>query len=163
MEGRSKLFITETHHFMRRVEELIGLSRDHHHALLLCWKLRKGMQDQVAHERVKLYVNWFWVNHLASHFRIEEEVIFIILKEDDPLRKQALAEHRILEGLFKSAEKSSAYFSELERALEQHIRFEERILFQKIQECATVDQLEKIKGAHKEENHDEWGDRFWIK
>lgn len=148
---------------MKRTEELIGLSRDHHHALLLCWKLRKGMQEQVAHERIKSYITWFWFSHLEQHFRMEEAFVFVILDEADLLRIQAIEEHRILERLFKSEESGAAYFSELEQTLEKHIRFEERILFQKIQEVATPNQLEKIKEAHKEENHDGWEDRFWIK
>lgn len=147
---------------MKRHEELKGMSRDHHHALLLCWKLRKGLQEKIGPDRIKAYTTWFWATHLKDHFRVEEEFVFTILDPSDSLRIQALAEHQKLERLFTGSELDVSYFSEIEQTLEQHIRFEERLLFQKIQDCATKEQLEHIGKAHLETATDIWEDPFWL-
>ncbi len=50
----------------------------------------------------------------------------------------------------------------IEEALEQHIRFEERILFKEIQGIATVQQLEMLDKVHTEEKFiDNTDDEFW--
>ena len=47
--------------------------------------------------------------------------------------------------------------------LEQHIRFEERILFQEIQKLATAEELELVEQKHSKEKFlDNTEDEFWI-
>jgi len=38
---------------IKRNEALKPLSRDHHHGLLLCWKIRQGIKLNIEPERIK--------------------------------------------------------------------------------------------------------------
>lgn len=51
-------------------------SREHHFALLLCWKIKKGLANGVSPERIKRYTDWFYQNHLRPHFTAEEKCMY---------------------------------------------------------------------------------------
>jgi len=44
---------------IKRNEALKPISRDHHHALLLGWKIRQGIKNKIPAERIKKYVIGF--------------------------------------------------------------------------------------------------------
>lgn len=147
---------------IKRHESLQPLSRDHHHGLLLCWKIREGFKRHIQPERMKRYTDWFWKTHLVSHFETEENYLFPILGNDQELVKQALTEHRRLKNLFEQETDVSETMSLIEHELEQHIRFEERILFNEIQKKATAEQLALCeKHHHGPETQETWQDEFW--
>lgn len=147
---------------LKRVKELQELSREHHHGLLLCWKIRTGFSKNIAPERIKKYADWFFTHHLIPHFELEEEYVFSILKEDNELVKKALSEHRRLRRLFSHKNTIDKNLGLIEEELEAHIRFEERILFPEIQKVATALQLAKIAEIHREEKFVEnEQDVFW--
>ena len=76
--------------------------------------------------------------------------------------KKALAEHRRLKRLFEVEKENSKALGLIEEELERHIRFEERILFNEIQQRATPEQLIEIEKHHDgPQNREEWGDEFW--
>ncbi len=148
---------------IKRNEYLKPISREHHHGLLLCWKIRTGLKKEIDPIRIKKYADWFYLNHLIPHFEIEEKFIFTILEKDNLLIKKAISEHRRLKRLFESETKIIRNLSLIEEDLESHIRFEERVLFNKIQEIATEEQLEKIKIFHTEDTfEDNLTDPFWL-
>ncbi|MDQ3050194.1 MAG: hemerythrin domain-containing protein [Bacteroidota bacterium] len=148
---------------IRRHESLQFLSREHHQGLLLSWKIRKGISARIATGRLKNYVSWFFIEHLVPHFQVEELHVFPVLGNNHPLVMQALAEHRNLERLFKSELSALVTFEEIADALEQHIRFEERTLFNEIEKIVTPAQLNSIQTLHAEapfcENET---DKFWL-
>lgn len=147
---------------LKRVKELQELSRDHHHGLLLCWKIRTGFSKNIAPERIKRYADWFYTQHLLPHFELEEEYVFSILKEDNELVKKALSEHRRLRRLFSHKNAIDKNLGLIEEELETHIRFEERVLFPEIQKVASALQLAKIAEIHQEEKFVEnEQDVFW--
>ncbi|MDI1322762.1 MAG: hemerythrin domain-containing protein [Algoriphagus sp.] len=149
---------------LKRHPALQHLSHDHHHGLLLCWKIRQGFKLGVDPDRMKAYSEWFWNHHLEVHFREEEEQLFPILVVDNPLIKQALSEHRRLKNLFTKWENIEKNLGQIEEELEQHIRFEERTLFPLIQENASSEQLEAIaQNGNQEKFQDNDSDPFWIK
>lgn len=78
---------------IKRNEALKPLSRDHHHGLLLCWKIRRGIKRNIAPERIKKYLDWFWKNYLKPYFETEVQYVFPVLGSENELVKQALAEH----------------------------------------------------------------------
>jgi iron-sulfur cluster repair protein YtfE (RIC family) len=148
---------------IKRHESLQSLSRDHHQALLLCWKINKGLSKEIDAVRIKKYADWFYLNHLLPHFQLEEEHIFPILGNDHELIKKAIQEHRQLEALFNNSVDAKVSLQEIETVLEQHVRFEERILFNTIQDVATPEQLQMIKQVHQEEKFCENDiDPFWL-
>lgn len=147
---------------IKRHVSLQPLSRDHHHGLLLCWKIREGFKRQIDPLRIKRYADWFWQAHLAEHFRIEEEFVFPVLGNNHPHVQQAIQEHRSLEELFMQTTDVSQALSQLEAELEKHIRFEERVLFNEIQEVATAEQLAECECHHNSgADVTAWEDEFW--
>lgn len=145
-----------------RSPELKPFSHDHHHGLLLCWKIKTGMAKNIELPRIKKYVDWFYETHLKTHFQLEEKYIFPILEEDNQLILQAFKEHRALNELFETASDLETNLKRIEKELDFHIRFEERILFAEIQKTATKEQLEKIEEVHSKEAFIENEDaNFW--
>lgn len=118
---------------LRRHKALQPFSREHHDGLLLSWKIKQGLKHHVDTVRIKRYTDWFWQVHLKSHFEAEEQYIFPILRDDDELVVQALSEHQQLEELFHLDTPDTDSLILLADLLNHHIRFEERILFAKIQ------------------------------
>lgn len=147
---------------LKRVKELQPLSREHHHGLLLCWKIRTGFSRNIAPERIKRYSDWFYITHLLPHFELEEEYVFSILKNDNELVKKALSEHRRLRRLFNQGINIEKNLGLIEEELEAHIRFEERVLFPEVQKVASREQLIKIAEIHHEDEFVEnEKDVFW--
>lgn len=148
---------------IKRDEVLKFLSRDHHHGLLLCWKIRTGFKKTISIERIKAYTDWFFKNNLLDHFKTEEGEIFPILGNDHDLVKRALADHRRLKRLFEDNSDIEKSLNLIEEELEVHIRFEERILFNEIQKVATTNQLKLLAEIHSHSNciNEEWHDEFW--
>ncbi|PWK23146.1 hemerythrin HHE cation binding domain-containing protein [Maribacter polysiphoniae] len=138
------------------------VSRDHHHGLLLCYKLRTGFSKDIAPERMKRYTDWFFKTHLIPHFEVEEKYIFPILGNQNELVKRAIAEHCALVGLFESSHDIELSLHHIEETLKQHIRFEERELFNAIEKVATQAQLALVAEFHKDEDFvDNQDDPFW--
>ncbi len=147
---------------IKRNKALIQVSRDHHHGLLLCWKIRTGFSKGVAIERIKQYTDWFFETHLVPHFDLEEKYMFPILGDKNELVKRALTEHRRLIRLFTNTNSISKSLSLIVEELEQHIRFEERVLFNEIQKAATEKQLKTISELHNDAKlQDNTDDEFW--
>lgn len=149
---------------LKRHETLKPLSRDHHHGLLLCWKIREGLKKQISEDRIKSYTDFFFTSQLRPHFNFEEKEIFPLLGENHPLTVRALNEHRRLEQLFKGVGEKDIFVS-IEQELNRHIRFEERELFMELQNSVSEERLQQIE--NKEENvitpdPDDWEDKFWM-
>ncbi len=148
---------------IKRNENLKAISREHHHGLLLSWKIRNGLKKQVDPIRIKKYVDWFYNSELLPHFELEEKYVFTILDKDHEMVKKALTEHRRLKRLFESQTDVMRNLTLIEEELESHIRFEERILFSEIQQVATDEQLDQINSVHTEEKFvDNLTDPFWL-
>lgn len=151
---------------LKRHPSLTSLSKDHHHGLLLCWKIREAQKRKIDPKRVKEYLDFFFETQLKPHFHFEEVEVFPLLGKDHELVQQAFAEHRRLRFLFSEEKDLEQIMNDIEKELQAHIRFEERTLFQEIQQCVPEEDLMKI--ADKEENisapdPDEWEDKFWLK
>lgn len=149
---------------IKRHKGLQSLSHEHHQGLLLSWKIRAGLKKEVSLDRIKKYCNFFFKEELIHHFNIEELHIFTLLEPSDELIKRALAEHRKLKELFMQKQTDIKTIKAIEEELEKHIRFEERILFNKIQEVASEKQLLRIQELHSSttnSNIESWSDNFW--
>ncbi|MFA7446357.1 MAG: hemerythrin domain-containing protein [Flavobacteriaceae bacterium] len=146
---------------IKRHEALKPFSRDHHHGLLLCWKIREGFKRNIEPQRIKKYTDWFWETHLAQHFQEEEKILFPLLPQESDKIKKATAEHRRLKRLFENTTEIVKSLNRIEEELESHIRFEERDLFNEIQKTATTEQLQRIENLHKDNFCDNWVDEFW--
>jgi iron-sulfur cluster repair protein YtfE (RIC family) len=128
----------------------------------LAWKIRTGFAKNISPERIKAYTNWFYSNHLCPHFEIEEDLIFPILGNSDKLVNLALIQHKNLRQLFTKEDDIKNTLQQIEKELTNHIRFEERILFNTIQSIATKKQLNLIEEVHQSQDFEEnTDDEFW--
>ncbi len=129
-----------------------ALSVDHHHGLVLA---RKAKQAGTGGDDDKVIEVWAEVQakfqaELEPHFLIEETIIAPALEAcgESALVKRLNSEHENLRNCVVAAGERSA--AELERfgsTLEQHIRFEERDLFETAQRRLNPDQLNAIAQA----------------
>lgn len=147
---------------LKRHPALQPLSKEHHFALLLCWKIRRGLEKQIDPERIGRYVKEMWVHQLEPHFAIEEEYVFAILGEDHKLVQEAIGQHRSLKRLILQDSFTEKSLNRIEETLEAHIRLEERQLFPLIQKAASEEQLERIHVKHDHPIAElPWTDEFW--
>ena len=149
---------------IKRSNELAPLSRDHHEGLMLVWKIRKGIKNNITPGRISSYCHWFWDHHLHTHFKEEEELLVDVLPGEHPLMQQMFAEHVAIKALLDKMNREEDYelFEQFAQTLNDHIRFEERILFNEIEKAATPEQLQKIATHLREEEHcPAWPDEFW--
>ena len=146
---------------LKRHACLRPLSIDHHQGLLLCWKIRSGLKKGISNHRMAKYLSWFYAHHLARHFRLEEQYVFPVLGADHALVIRAVAEHKSLAELV-AREPTTVSLAQFADALDNHIRFEERQLFQEIQRLATPEQLQLIEAMHRHDGFVEnLEDVFW--
>lgn len=151
---------------IKRHEGLKPLSRDHHHGLLLCFKIREGLKKKVELKRMKDYNDFFFQSQLVPHFEFEEKYVFPLLENEHEIVQQALSEHKRLRMLFKEENPTAETFQKIERELNAHIRFEERELFNEIQQHTNNETLMLI--SEKEDqietpDPDDWHNPFWLK
>lgn len=90
---------------MKRNENLVPLSRDHHFGLLCCWKIRQGIKKEVSYERIKNYINYYWEKNLHKHFKTEDDVLPELSNEG--LQNQMEKEHREISRLIGSINQSN--------------------------------------------------------
>lgn len=140
------------------------LSGEHHQGLLLSWKIRTGLLNDVETQRIKKYADWFFENFLLHHFDLEEKYIFPILGKNHESVRRALREHGRLRRLFKAVDRVRHNLSLIEEELVNHIRFEERVLFNEVQDVANEAQLKLLEELHvRTPGSDNWNDKFWEK
>lgn len=152
---------------MKRHESIVILSREHHFGLLFCWKIRQGLNKQVPAERIQPYVKHFWNNHLQEHFKEEETLLFTLMEDD--LTERARAEHTQIIQFVTAVSNTPAQhelLNSLADALDNHIRFEERILFPHMEKELSEDKLvklgDRLKHLHPEREKDDYPDEFWL-
>lgn len=149
---------------MRRHKNLIGLSHDHHHGLRLAQLIKKDApvyKDLPNDVEGKIsYTIKAWEEELNYHFKNEEEILFPAVENRDEkideLIDELLVEHEEIEykiSQLKTSSEKEEILNDLGYILEQHIRKEERELFDRIQEVfgedeldILIDKIEPVKG-----------------
>lgn len=141
---------------MKRHPALSPLSREHHTSLLLAQLLKKdapaykGMPTEPPAKAV--YAVTMFKQSLQNHFA-QEEAMLDKVKNLDPeihrLANEIISEHALLTSAFLLLDKTNDNLintlDDLGRALEQHIRKEERVLFPLIQAHCSEKELKEIE------------------
>lgn len=150
---------------IKRSQELTQLSKEHHEALLLVWKIRQGVRMGVEPERIAKYCRWFWEHHLVGHFKREEDLLPLVLPKEHALLQKMLDDHDVIQRRVKGLPDHNTESLELlAQSLNDHVRFEERQLFNEVEKLATPEQLSQIaEGLNEEEPIPVWEDEFWVK
>lgn len=154
---------------IKRNENLVPVSREHHSTLLFCWKLREGVKNGTEATRILNYIDWFWDNHIQPHFKTEEELLFV--DSEDQKVSQALHEHRDIEKKISALKnfKEDEFTQEvlaLSELMNHHVRYEERELFPYLESSLGAQKLAAIGQALHGEQHtaaEDYGDEFWLK
>jgi hemerythrin-like domain-containing protein len=152
---------------LKRNGNIVKLSRDHHASLLFCWKIRQGVKFHVEKNRMIKYVKYFWDHHFSTHFREEEEFLFAPVKNDEV--QKAIEDHQKIKIFIDKIgvagmEKEEDVLLELADTVDDHIRFEERVLFPHLQEELSDEQLQKIGEQIVDQPlTDNYEDHFWVK
>ncbi|MCW8907786.1 MAG: hemerythrin domain-containing protein [Sedimenticola sp.] len=139
---------------MKRDRYLRDLSSEHHQALALARDIRKVTQGGEAPEPMIRHVLKVYREELRPHFDVEEQAILPALAEagEQALAERTLLEHRQIAYLVEHLEIDD----NLERfahALKEHVRFEERILFETCQRKLDESAL-AVVAAHRRQQED---------
>ena len=140
---------------MKRHPGLASLSREHHHELSLARGLRRAAAAAPEQRLVAgtAYVEQFF-GPTTDHFRREEEVVFPLYARHagpTPLVERILREHMELHGLARelrtqvaAGEVAAETLAALGTLLHDHVRLEERELFEDIQRVVPDDELDAL-------------------
>ncbi|HKG67658.1 MAG TPA: hemerythrin domain-containing protein, partial [Segetibacter sp.] len=141
---------------IKRSKYLVWLSRDHHDGLLIVWKTRQGIRNEISNSRISEYIVNAFSNELEPHFQEEENLLFNKLAKEDPLRLKAEEQHASIREKIKElkiyTEKTTPDLQVFADLLEEHIRFEERTLFPHIESELKEEELEII-GSRLDADH----------
>lgn len=153
---------------IKRNINIVALSKDHHFGLLFCWKINEGIKKNIDLERIKAYVDFFWSKHLAAHFN--EEEILLFNNREDSFCEKAKEDHQIIIKEIAKIKNNEARakhdYLHLAQLINQHIRFEERVLFPHLELILSEKELNEI-GVSLAQSHisfiDNYEDEFWAK
>ncbi len=141
---------------IKRHKCLAPLSRDHHRGLILAQLIKKDAPDykdlpKTNSDKVEYTIS-FYKNELVKHFTKEEEILYPGVKnksdEIDELFEEIISEHKKIKQLvlqLESSENKDDILNELGVLLELHIRKEERVLFEKIQNLLSDEELKQLE------------------
>ncbi len=153
---------------LKRNENIQPLSREHHYGLLFCWKVRTGLKKEVDVNRIKRYVEYFYHSHLKPHFKEEETLLFNKVKHE--LCEEAQRDHweisELITKVLSEEGDMKMWLEELSDKIDNHIRFEERILFPFLEKTLTSTELtkvgERLNLLHMLKPVEQFNDPFWV-
>src|SRR5687767_12424649 len=132
---------------IKRSTQLASLSREHHEGLLFAWKLRQGLCKATPVETLKNYCVWYWKHHINQHFHQEEDILLKYIAPGNPMAKQLKEEHDNIRELILliSHRPDTITIGMLADFVSRHIRFEERTLFNYLEQNLSEKQLDEIR------------------
>ena len=144
---------------MLRDASLVPLSHQHQHALALCVRIGKAFAD--VHDTPDVH-RWeeeivqLFDGEINSHFRAEEKFIFPAAAPHDELQQlidELMIEHTLLRWNVERARARQFTVTDLQvftATLSEHIRKEERQLFEAMQQLLSRDELMALGTAMQE-------------
>ena len=151
---------------IKRSTQLAPLSREHHDGLLFAWKLRRGLANDTAIEILSNYCHWYWKNHIRKHFHHEEDILLKFIPAGNEMAKRLKNEHDNIRELILSIDHKpdTITIGMLADFISRHIRFEERILFNYLEQNLSAAELDDIYSQLEQESicSHEWDNMFWM-
>jgi iron-sulfur cluster repair protein YtfE (RIC family) len=133
---------------MLRDKNLVPLSHQHQHALALCVRIERASPIRDVDLGAWLAeVTQHFRSEIQIHFTAEEQVLFPAARKFEELTALVVAllkEHRLLREGFAAASAGNMSAKELgifAQRLSTHIRKEERLLFERMQELMNKEEL----------------------
>lgn len=142
------------HEPIKRHPALAPLSRDHYASLVLAQHLIKAadVDGGFVAERRKVVAEFIdgWRRDIQSHFQDEENLLIPLMTATD--RQRMLEDHHAIRNMVeqlgklrKQIDPDASLLQKLGTALDQHVRWEERDLFCRLQENLTNEQLAELE------------------
>ena len=145
---------------LQRDDALVPLSRDHHQALIHALGLRRAAESHPVSKStgavaVAEAFLAFYDQELLAHMADEEEAVLPAAQLVDPDNARRLrAEHEdlceraaLLRQALEDGEDPRPLMGELGQRLHDHVRFEERLFFESLQDLLSPEQLEGVGRA----------------
>jgi hemerythrin-like domain-containing protein len=139
---------------MLRDKNLIPLSHQHQHALALCVRMDRAVQaNDVDLQAWQAEIQTLFEQEIALHFAAEERDIFPAAAQFEELAtlvNELQSEHKVLRAFFTRAASRKLDLKELGSLVEtlsQHIRKEERQLFEGMQKLMSAEELATLGEA----------------
>jgi hypothetical protein len=135
---------------MKRDENIQPLSRQHHDELLGCLLIKKGVRKEADIAVLTDFTNIFWKDDLKKHLQIEQDVLipFLIRHKFEARYINILqTDHSILQSILERLnvyDRRHRVFEIFANLVEQHIRFKERFIFERMQEMVSEKELEQL-------------------
>ena len=130
---------------MKRSPALVPLGHDHHRALEAALRLRRATDESVSEDLA--YFREFWADHVhRRHFEIEEELVLPAITGDqawDEMAERVRRDHRQIRAWADSAD-SVGDAHTLGALLNDHVRFEERELFEFMEARLDPGELDRL-------------------
>ncbi|WP_299183953.1 hemerythrin domain-containing protein [uncultured Aquimarina sp.] len=146
-----------------RTEALLSISEEHQYSMLLCQKIREGFRKGIDLKRIKRYADWFFETYLNPLITHEEQFVFPVIGMKNPRVKRALANHRRLRRLFNQTIDLNKTLNYIDEELQQHVSYEQRIIFNGFENKANEADLAIIKkNIQKKIFEDNLEDVFWV-
>jgi hemerythrin-like domain-containing protein len=125
---------------MKQQNGVQPLIRQHQHALEACALLKKGVKKKADLTILQAFTRKFWQNDLQYHIADEERRLIPFLMADNLLKPYARIlhnDHQFIERIFERSQDGFLSYRLLElfaENIEQHLRFEENVVFEAMQE-----------------------------
>jgi iron-sulfur cluster repair protein YtfE (RIC family) len=138
---------------MLRDRNLVPLSHQHQHALALCIRIGKAfaeVHDTPDVHRWESEIVQLFDQEIAFHFAAEEKLVFPLVDQRDELQQlvdELRIEHTLLRRNVERARARQFTVTDLQvftATLSEHIRKEERQLFEAMQRLLTSQQLTQL-------------------
>jgi iron-sulfur cluster repair protein YtfE (RIC family) len=141
---------------VRRHPALVPLSREHRHELAQARRLLRaaGAEPEQRLALASAYIDAFFAE-TVEHFRREEEILFPLYARhagSTPVLERILREHMELHGLVRALRAEAAAgdippeaLRRLNDLLHDHVRMEERELFEEIERIVPAAELEGLR------------------
>ena len=138
---------------MLRDKNLIPLSHQHQHALALCVRIGKAFADAGATPDVHLWEQEIvkqFNEEISFHFQAEEKVLFPAADKFEELQElvdSLRIEHTLIRRNVERARGRQFTVTDLQvftATLSEHIRKEERLLFERMQELLLPEELDRL-------------------
>lgn len=136
---------------MKRIPALQPLSREHQPALALALHAQKAAAGDPRYpvDEMRRAVLARFPAEIEPHFQVEENDLLPLLEQagEAALAARTRAEHAAIRAAFAGIDNVAVlgHFGEL---LEQHVRFEERVLFETAQQILSPEALQVLGHAH---------------
>lgn len=154
---------------MQRAESLQPLSRQHKSALMTCLLIRKGVSKQASVSVMTDFLLRCWKEELEPHFEQEEKHILPLLDtypEGKTFAKAIIRDHELWRTAMTHLQQANIthrLLADLADQLEQHVRYEERIVFPSMEAGVSPALLKNLRLKEETETSicNTYPDKFW--